>query len=279
MAASRLQTELLALEPTDKSDEHSQILESYLKPIIARNSYQLSADSSRMPLPRPTAQSRFLIGQKSQPVSLADANNQFRVLSASLVSRAEQAVKMYIDLDRAVELQKLSNELDQWYNNSLSLRAASRSDSSREFDLLSIRYHIHRIAISCAPYNNECIYDKHLSDYKAVVKLCADFLNPHDQAPLSHVVRSHDTSTSMALTTVGSSCRDPEVRREAIRLLYMYPRLEGIWQSAMMGFSAEMTMISEEQGLTVHSCQDIPPERRERTVQMVYNPGYLDDDK
>ena len=234
LAASRLQLQLQPSLSTSGADEETTILDKYLTPIIARNSHQFSTCSDTLP-------SRACLHEiKLRPTSVglfgpfAEAKLEFETLAVSLIKQTQTAVESLQGLDLAVEVQKLVNQLDQWYESFLSLPPLDCPNSIREANRLKVKYHAHRIAISCAPYDDECTYDKHTTDFRAIVDLCAEFLISSTEGPRSKVIRAHDSSTSMALSIVGCQCRDPEVRKEAIRLLYRYPRLEGIWFSPIM---------------------------------------------
>lgn len=118
-----------------------------------------------------------------------------------------------------------------------------------------------------------------MADFRAIVDLCARFLQYSTSGSRSQVIRTHDGSTTMILHAVGCQCRDPKIRREAIRLLYKYKRLEGIWYSPVMAFFAEMAMMTEERNSApVKSCSEIPPEWRVRMKNIHYTPGCLAED-
>ncbi|KAK3075242.1 hypothetical protein LTR53_001606 [Teratosphaeriaceae sp. CCFEE 6253] len=62
---------------------------------------------------------------------------------------------------------------------------------------------------------------------------------------------------------VATRCRDPAVRRRAIKVLRKLPRQEGIWQSTGAAAVAQRWLEVEEDGLVaVHSVTDIPEYRR-----------------
>ena len=278
-AASRLQLQLEPTVSTNGDDEEKAILDRYLAPIIARNSRQFSTCSDTLP-------SRACLHEmKSLPTSVSlsgpfdDAKVEFENLALSLIEQAQTAVEHLQGFDLTVKLQKLLFQLDQWHESFLSLPPLDCPNSIRELNRLKVKYHVHRIAISCAPYEDECAYDRHTADFRAIVDLCAEFLTSSTKGRPHQVIRAHDSSTSMALSVVGSQCRDPEVRKEAIRLLYRYPRLEGVWFSPMQAFFAEMAAMSEERGLPqVKTAADIAPEQRVRMRTIIYNPGCLAED-
>jgi hypothetical protein len=83
------------------------------------------------------------------------------------------------------------------------------------------------------------------------------------------------------LSTTAFACRNPKLRREALALLLLYPRREGLWDSHTAGrIDWEIMCIEEElsrkwheergrRGFEVTCAKDIPVECRIRTVDMV----------
>ena len=278
LAASRIQSQLWSSGSTNAINEEANILNGYLKPIIARNNHVFSVypDALHWRHPPPNKVRASSTGCHG---SFAVAKQKFEAMSPELIEQAEAATKSHKGLERAVNIQKLVNRLDQWHDSFVTLPPLQCPNAIREANLLKVKYHGHRIAIGCAPYEDQCIYDRYVGDFKAIVDLCDEFLQSIGQSAKGQVIRTHDNSTALALNVVGCFCRDPEVRRKAIRLLYRYLRLEGVWLSAMMGFFAEMILMVEEKGLpNVTTSADIPAERRARFKNVRYDPRCLAED-
>ena len=94
---------------------------------------------------------------------------------------------------------------------------------------------------------DEFRYDDHLQDFRQVVTLCEQFLDA--DICWQHTLttrRAHDGVLCIALYLVGCKCRNPELRRRAIRLLYRSRRLEGLWSTTTNGYIAEQVMMLEE---------------------------------
>jgi hypothetical protein len=58
-----------------------------------------------------------------------------------------------------------------------------------------------------------------------------------------------DVGVVPALDIVIKMCRDREVRREALRLLRSYPRMEGVWDSALIAEIGQWIVGVEEEGM------------------------------
>ncbi|KAJ9616377.1 hypothetical protein H2200_000095 [Cladophialophora chaetospira] len=72
-----------------------------------------------------------------------------------------------------------------------------------------------------------------------------------------------DTGLIAPLYLVASRCRDPKLRREAVKVLRKGPRQEGVWSSRIMASVAERIIEIEEEGLReVRECSDVGVERR-----------------
>ena len=82
--------------------------------------------------------------------------------------------------------------------------------------------------------------------------------------------------TSGPLFTVAMQCRAPDVRRQAVALLLLYPRREGLWDSFTAGRVAWETIQYEEEmcrdrfgeSFQVNAASDIPASCRIRGVEV-----------
>jgi hypothetical protein len=269
LAAIRIQDQLLNETSNQVSGEQATILHRYLKQIITRTSHHLSVISKHLPpledIPSGT----------STPGSLP---YDFEVLSQRLSKQASQALGELEGPALKASLQKLLAELDVWYLQTTALPMFSSLYQAQERRLLGIRYHAHRVTIGAAPYVDEGIYDDFEADFRAINDICEAFLEVSASTSQAKVVYTHETTTSMALFLVSCFCRDPQIRRQSVRLLYRYPRLEGIFLSYMTGYWGELVIFLEEEGGVVQQGRSLPVERRLRIRDGWYHPGCLSDD-
>ena len=82
------------------------------------------------------------------------------------------------------------------------------------------------------------------------------------------------------LFSIAHRCRDPNIRRRIIALLYSTPRQEGLWHSVIAARVAEKIMNIEEAGLgEVKTWADVPEEKRISDIDMQFDlqgrKGYL----
>ena len=123
-------------------------------------------------------------------------------------------------------------------------------NQGRERCLLAILYYATRTQLEALVSGDELCYDDHLEDFRRLVALCEQFLQPDiDSEHHGGTRRASDGVVGVALYLVGCKCQNPEVRRAAIRPLYRCRRLEGLWSTTMLGLIAEQVMILEEEML------------------------------
>jgi hypothetical protein len=100
---------------------------------------------------------------------------------------------------------------------------------------------------------SELAWDKSLPRFTEIVDLCEDLLS--DKLGDTQGERKREKpfvfemQTLMALDNITKKCRDPLVRRKAIRLLVENPMREGVRDSALSAKVGEWVMNSEEKGM------------------------------
>ena len=105
----------------------------------------------------------------------------------------------------------------------------------------------------------ELAYDESLEYFIEIVELSECLLKGDDS------YFTFDLKTVWLLDNVAKKCRHPIVRRNAIRLLRLRPRREGIWDSVIAANVCEWIMEIEEEGMIDGS---IPETSRARNVEM-----------
>ena len=120
--------------------------------------------------------------------------------------------------------------------------------------LLEARFKVYLITVKTWRVTDEMIFDTCRDDFEDVVEICTKFLelerssNPHP-GRLASKAFYPDPGIVMILHTVGLFCRDPSIRRRAIRLLYCCQRVEGIYSGEALGMITEQVMNVEEAGI------------------------------
>lgn len=263
--------------------EQRELLQSYVRPIILRNAKQLRNHTRTTPSPPDTPESdittehALAFETKDKFTSIADAQADFQQLSDHIIRETKSLSRPVTCSTERLKVRLLHRKLDKWLLVFNKLRTPIEEDRRREHTILAIRNRVHRACLSPWVFDDEMIYDQHEEDFQAIVKICGNFLKRYGQKSMPDSRRNHDSGMVMALSLVGTRCRDPEIRREAIRLLYRYWLLEGVWASPCLAILCEVSMMLEEASLgSIRRGFNIPKDRRLRLTALMYDPGSLE---
>ena len=175
--------------------------------------------------------------------------------------------------------------LDSWH---LALEAytASLSDHDRlerrTASALEIHYRILSIMLDVPLTEPESMYDSYLDDFRALLKRCEDIIKYRESAPTNDwgeygdrmSLFEFDFGMIAPLFVIACHCRDPALRRKAIRLMRYLHRTEGAWDTCSAGKIAEGFMEIEERGLTViQSCESVTENSRIRATNADVDPA------
>ncbi|KAK5332310.1 hypothetical protein LTR98_011560 [Exophiala xenobiotica] len=132
------------------------------------------------------------------------------------------------------------------------------------------------IMLSVPVSAEEVTYDKFLPQFQEIVELADSLTMPRtaiDTQP--RLDFSHEIGIIPPLYLTGTKCRDPSVRRRALRLLVSSRRKEGVWESQLAAKATERIIACEEDGVSIRQCADLPECRRIRNnwIQTSSNSG------
>lgn len=123
--------------------------------------------------------------------------------------------------------------------------------------------------------HEEQCWDKVMPMFENLVDLAAGVIDAQlaaDEKGLHKPVFQLDHSMIGPLFSVGHKCRDPNLRRKAISMLYSAPRQEGVWDSILTARVCERIMNLEEEGLGEVKCAaDVPRWRRISDIQVTFD--------
>ncbi|GFN12177.1 Zn(II)2Cys6 transcription factor [Aspergillus tubingensis] len=132
-------------------------------------------------------------------------------------------------------------------------------EDERPLKVLYVRRRLAQLALSMDLTKGELAHDDFVEDYAYMLELMGDILgdpmDPLDSQPAnidqSQNMSFHlETITTEPLFLIALRCREPTIRRQAIRLLRQYPRREGICEGMAALKIAERVMEIEEECLT-----------------------------
>ena len=120
--------------------------------------------------------------------------------------------------------------------------------------------------------------DESMTRFETVVSLAEDIQSIAGTSAQRKYLDSSSFLFDMEIVSplyfVGTKCRNPTIRRRAIRILKNTQRREGLWDSEMAAAVAERIMLIEEANLTTLDGSELPKEEdRVHNTQIKSEPG------
>lgn len=175
-------------------------------------------------------------------------------------------------------VQGIKNDLDAWHT---SFEAFMQTKQGRLTDpraplALRIHYHLSVTWTLSILRRQETEMDQYKDDFAAMVELAEELLKIETNRPSSSRPErafNLDPGVIRPLHWTAIKCRDPLIRRQALRLMSVYPRKESFWNWRRSVVIGEMIMKMEEREML-----DLPVEERiPLDHQRVYETAYYDD--
>jgi len=150
-----------------------------------------------------------------------------------------------------VAYEKHLHELRQWQSAFNPLRLNPDRANQAGVVVMQPAASSIRLIIKSVIARNECYWDQFLPEYRAIVSLSKAFFRtlPKEASLRQESEFSMEMSIVPPLYVVCKYCRDGQVRREAIALMKLCPRREGIWDSGLTAKVSIFLMEVEEEGL------------------------------
>ncbi|PYH28221.1 Zn(II)2Cys6 transcription factor [Aspergillus neoniger CBS 115656] len=149
----------------------------------------------------------------------------------------------------------LKRELSAWnarFNRFLKGgRKKFKRAESRVTSLLRVQYMVTLIWMKTCLAGDEMVFDYYKPGFEELVHHAAEFLRPDRGRERKTTCSPPGYFTLEAgiippLYYTATKCRDPLVRREAIRLLHTCPQKEGMWHMKLLAKVAELVVAVEE---------------------------------
>ncbi len=173
---------------------------------------------------------------------------------------------------------RYSAALQQWsaaFNSLLALRKDVPPTDVERRSIALLRVYEQYCATALIPFSvpqphGPLLFDNYTDSFIRIVGLAAEALelNPKDESsweqPRTREPQFHlEIGVTVVLFSTIIMCRDPSVRRKAMRIMRHTPEQEGIWNRALALRVAARIVALEELGLDdVQSASDIPEEAR-----------------
>lgn len=149
------------------------------------------------------------------------------------------------------EQQHLKLRLEKWY------ASAKRLMDSRSFAVASVhvQFYAEWILLSTALSKGaEVAFDDYMPEFERIVELVEECAS---NCSLPTFSVQHGVIAALYYTAL--KCRDPKIRRRAIKLLASPARREGMWESSVAALKGTWIMEKEETGLSiVETARDVP---------------------
>ncbi len=280
-AGQHLRTVVRLLEPSDKVGIAETIfINDVLRPTAERLLSSFGGCTSDL---------LESVGQPGAPMDLParfdhlnDAGNSLSMIAEVNFCKLGATVGGVSDESAVDVINAADRLLRQWwtvFQSSFNLFDAVSDHYFRREGLgLLIRQRTLQILIRTRLDYNEMGFDTQRSGFCDIVTLCRHFVLSDDQ--ISSTSKSapyrfyFGTAIIPSLTFTGMRCRDPFIRRQALRLLTERDRIEGYWGSDSSAKVIERIILLEERGLDhVKTAGDVPPASRIKVLRCSFYPG------
>lgn len=159
------------------------------------------------------------------------------------------------------EKQKYLDELEAWSRAFQPLFDKARPGTNDYLATRHLQMHyfpVH-LTITMYPSTSELAYDNYLWMFREIIEMARIQLTCSTHDPMF----AFDMQNVWPLFVVAKKCRDPVVRREAVRLLIEWPRREGIWDSVVAAAISKWVVSIEEEGMVADFVEE---RKRARSV-------------
>jgi hypothetical protein len=121
------------------------------------------------------------------------------------------------------------------------------------------------LSILARTFQSEMVFDEYLPQFARIVALGRYVAESKKDTLTFGKILHHpkfDSAMILPLYLVASRCRDPMLRRQALDVLAVGPRQEGVWNGRILMSVAEKIIETEEGDRKVERCDDIPAHDR-----------------
>lgn len=168
------------------------------------------------------------------------------------------------------ERSKVADHLSRWSLRFEELAAHDPNASPILVRTLRIWHKLISIDIVANWYGSELRYDNHVTEYEYIVTTAEEIIELLVQKP-DRGLFSFDLGITIPLFATVERCRDPNIRRRALKAMHAGPKQEGTWGPGA-ALAAEKWMEFEESGLGhVEKASDVPEWRRIRKMDADVN--------
>lgn len=165
---------------------------------------------------------------------------------------------------------KVSDHLTRWQSRFEQIAISERNASPILISTLRVWHQLVAIVVAAGWYGSELRYDRYTPQFERLVTIAEEIVELLAQKP-DRGMFSFDLGITIPLFSTIERCRDPYIRRRALKALQAGPQQEGTW-GPCAAMAAERWIAFEEHGLEfVEQASDIPEWRRVRNMDAGVN--------
>jgi hypothetical protein len=169
------------------------------------------------------------------------------------------------------ERMKVTDHIARWLSRFEEVALRDHNASPILVRTLRVWHQLAAIDVATGWYGSELRYDEHVDRYEYLVATAEEIIELLAQKP-DRTLFSFDLGISIPLFATIERCRDPYVRRRALKAMHAGPQQEGTW-GPCAALAAERWVMFEEHGLgPVKKASDVPEWRRIRHMDAGANP-------
>ena len=276
----KILTENLTSLYTRQNSTAGQAVHQVVTPFVLRKAVVIATLGAALPLQWVANKevSNILQAVLSRSPTLTEARVQFYSLVShcyELIRLADFVPSIKDDDPRTVlflsQRQSLLDKLMQW---KASCTATSSRTPDVEIDWISsyllIYWAVCYISLAACVSPRQIIFDDYMDHFAEIIKHATVYLRNSAQSTTVQLLSSFDPGVIPPLYFCATKCRDPILRREALRLMRQAPRQENLW-AFVAPDRVVAKVISAEEGeyqlsLSKDSpesqCPGLPPEER-----------------
>lgn len=167
----------------------------------------------------------------------------------------------------SIEIERIRNALD----NLMVKQCAILSPKEKEAAII-LHLHLTNLHINGSPENNPGRWDKHEKEAEGMLALAEQALAFDEGYTSCRTSFCMEMGILMPIYNVAQFCRDPVIRRRAVKVLGSTYRQEGFLNSLLITKVAEKIVEIEEMGLTeVKVSSDVPESARLVRVNPIFD--------
>ncbi|KAG4025119.1 hypothetical protein MFRU_066g00220 [Monilinia fructicola] len=138
------------------------------------------------------------------------------------------------------------------------------------------------ITLSAVTSTSEMVYDSFMNDFRYIVEAAELLVTRSEATPsvLNSSRFSFDIGVVPPLHVVATKCREPNIRRKAVDLLFRTPRQEGMWDGVLSARIGRWIISCEEDGLDIPMRFETPyvqPDYHNQSFQYEQSPQSYDE--